>query len=79
MTASEMKRQRLESIQKRIRLLEAALENPDSIINLSADGVSETWIPRKDLQEELDGLYKAYERISGSFHRIRTANISRLT
>lgn len=75
----DLKAQRLERIKKRITLIEAALENPDSIINISADGVTETWTPRKELEEELNGLYKSYETLSGNFKRTRIANLSRLT
>ena len=66
------------SVRKRIALVEAALENPDSIINIALDGVSESWIPREQLVRELKDLYAQEDLLRGSGARIRFADTSRL-
>ena len=68
---NEMKKRRVESIKKRIILLESYLENPDALINIAADGMSENWVARETIIKELDGLYKQYDRLTGASPRLR--------
>ncbi|MBR2694157.1 MAG: hypothetical protein IKE69_08080 [Thermoguttaceae bacterium] len=78
-TNEEIRKSRLAHVRKRIALVESALENPDSIINIALDGVSEQWIPRETLVRELTELYAQEDRLRGSGGRIRYADTSRLT
>lgn len=78
MTDREIRDERLKSIRKRILLIRGALENPDSIINISIDGVSENWVSRDSLIEELRGLERAEDRLTGRFRRVRTTDLSKL-
>lgn len=78
-TNEEIRKSRLAHVRKRIALVESALENPDSIINIALDGVSEQWIPRETLVRELTELYAQEDRLRGSGGRIRIADTSRLT
>lgn len=77
-TDAEIRRSRLEHVRKRIALVEAALENPDSIINIALDGVSEQWVTRESLVRELKDLYAQEDRLRGSGGRVRIADTSRL-
>lgn len=75
----EIRKSRLAHVRKRIRLLEAALENPDGIINVALDGVSETWVPRQELVAELNALYVQEDRLRGSYSRCRGVDTTFLT
>lgn len=68
---------RLRSVRRRIDLLREALECPDSLINVSVDGVSESWVNRKDLVVELTALENVEARLSGRTSRIRRIDLSR--
>lgn len=68
---------RLRSIRKRIRLLREALECPDSLINVSVDGISENFVNRKDLLAELESLEMTESRLSGRSSRIRVIDLSK--
>lgn len=65
-------------MRKRIALVEAALENPDSIINIALDGVSEQWVTRDVLTRELKDLYAQEDLLRGGGGRMRIADTSRL-
>lgn len=78
-TDAEIRKSRLAHVRKRIALVEAALENPDSIINVALDGVSEQWVPRETLVRELTELYAQEDRLRGAGGRMRIADTSRLT
>lgn len=78
MTDKEIKDERLKSVRKRILLVRGALENPDSIINISLDGVSENWVSRDSLIEELRGLERLEDQLTGRGHRLRQTDLSRL-
>ena len=78
MTDREIKEERLRSVRKRILLVRGALENPDSIINISLDGVSENWVSRDSLIEELRGLERLEDQLTGRGHRLRQTDLSRL-
>lgn len=75
---AEIRKSRLAHVRKRIALVESALENPDSIINIALDGVSEQWVSRESLVKELSDLYAQEDRLRGSGGRIRIADTSRL-
>lgn len=77
-TSEEIRKSRLAHVRKRIALVESALENPDSVINIALDGVSETWVPRETLIRELTELYAQEDRLRGSAYRVRLADTSRL-
>ena len=78
MTEKEVREERLKSVRKRILLVRGALENPDSIINISLDGVSENWVSRDSLIEELRGLERLEDQLTGRGHRLRGTDLSRL-
>jgi len=77
-TSDQIRKSRLQHIRKRIALVEAALENPDSVINIALDGVSESWVPREQLVRELRELYAQEDLLRGSFSRVRYADTARL-
>ena len=77
-TNEEIRRRRLAHVRKRIALVESALENPDSVINVALDGVSEQWVPRDQLVKELRDLYAQEDLLRGSFSRVRYADTTRL-
>lgn len=77
-TAAEIRKNRLAHVRKRIALVEAALENPDSVINIALDGVSEQWVSRADLVRELKDLYAQEDRLRGTGGRMRIADTSGL-
>lgn len=77
-TNDQIRKSRLAHVRKRIALVEAALENPDSVINIALDGVSESWVPRDQLVKELRDLYAQEDLLRGSFSRVRYADTTRL-
>ena len=77
-TNDQVRKSRLAHVRKRIALVEAALENPDSMINIALDGVSESWVPRDQLVKELRDLYAQEDLLRGSFSRVRYADTTRL-
>jgi len=77
-TNEQIRKSRLAHIRKRIALVEAALENPDSVINIALDGVSESWVPRESLVRELRDLYAQEDLLRGSYSRVRYADTTRL-
>ena len=77
-TNDQVRKSRLAHVRKRIALVEAALENPDSVINIALDGVSESWVPRDQLVKELRDLYAQEDILRGSFSRVRYADTTRL-
>ena len=77
-TNDQVRKSRLAHVRKRIALVESALENPDSVINIALDGVSEQWVPRESLVRELNDLYAQEDRLRGTFQRVRYADTRRL-
>ena len=72
------KQERLNFVREQILLLRGFLSNPDSLINISGDGITETWTNRADIQKELKALELEEKRLTGTANRIRYADTSQI-
>ena len=75
---AQQKKERLQHVQNCILLLRGYLQNPDSLLNISADGISEQWVNRADILKELRAYEREEERLLGTGGaRIRYADTRR--
>ena len=75
---STQKQERLQFVQEQIVLLRGYLSNPDSLLNISADGITEQWVNRTDILKELRAYEREEERLLGTGGaRIRYADTRR--
>lgn len=73
------KQERIKFINEQILLLRGFLSNPDSLINISGDGLSEQWANRADIQKELKAYENELDRLtSRGGGRIRYADTRRV-
>ena len=73
------RQERLNFIREQILLLRGYLANPDTLVNISGDGILESWnTSRSDVYKQLKALELEEKRLTGTAHRIRYADTSRL-